>query len=743
MYTKLLLVACISVIITETDGVKTVLEVEGDLKISLLLDHCRNSSEAVPFKQQSLVSTAIWTTQRVNFLEILSPLKLGLSVYEICSESDYIKTIFDLYESENYLLGVISERRLSEKVLKLCDVLDVRIRETSKNHGFLLEAAVEFLGAIGWVENVTVLAPDENVMQEFYLHSKAEFICIQECVIYEHNCPLTFNSTNPFVFIGNQHHIEQFVKNQQVNGNVEAIQALFVPLDGSVPRDLLQKSYVIIPPHDPPSKTYQHSQNILPSPVLFETTNPILSYTSNIERFLIDNCNETQYKLNCLRNKFRKKYRPLMITPSGILEILRIEPLRHNFIFNIYEVENDTMNTSAMLTKNNLFQPLTRVFTYNIFYKNITFVDHNLELGFYNSNITHTTGECVSFFSEDHVGYILNHTGGLSFQTEAWVYAFLSLSLLGVLFCIVILIFLLICICRRDILEGNPVLTLSLLVAVMILFCAVLPFSLENSESTSNILCMTKTLGITLGYAFVFSLLLSRCILLATASKEMGFMSHIAGPVQAFLCLFIFGVQAALSLQIIGRCSNIFKCHSFLYLMSYNVMLLLLLLCLCPLIYKCQRNYREGKYFTLAIILTTCSWSVWLPLFGFLSDQWKEPLLCLGLVSTSAIFLGAVFIPRTYLMTIAAARDKITSTLPSLATGNSTMDIYRTNTQPIYDCVNVAAINAVAVARAGVTVPSMQVMQQPDLYSCPALPDDDDFDFRCDTPPATDKITRF
>nr|XP_023029103.1 protein bride of sevenless [Leptinotarsa decemlineata] len=735
MYSGLVLATVLSVI-AKSDGVKQVLRLEGDVKVALLLENCRNDTEAVPYRLQSLVSSSIWTTERINFLGTLAPLKLGLSVYETCTGSDYFKTIFHLYESDDYLLGLVHEDRLDDKVLKFCEALDFRTRPTARFRGFLLKAGIQFLSTLGWVENVTVFAPDDDVMKEFYLHSKAEFICIQECVVYENNCILNINSTNPLVFIGNQQQIDHFVKSQDCCSGTDDIQILFIPLDGSFPTDLPPRSFVIMPPHSPPSKTYQHPDNILPSPVLFEAAKPLLSYASNIGKFLENNCNETQYKLNCLRNKFRKNFRPLLISPTGILEALKIEPLRENFVYHIYRVETD-INITAVQSL-----PLSVVFSYGVFDGNLTLLDHNFDLGF-NRSLANTTAKCMSFFSGGHLKYDLIPNGEFNFRTEAWVYAFLSLSLLGVLFCIVILTFLLICIFRRDILEGNPILTLSLLLAVMVLFCAVLPFSLEYDKFTSNALCMAKTLGITLGYAFVFSLLLSRCILLATSSKEIGFMSHIAGPVQAFLCLFIFGVQAALSLQLISKCLEVYRCRSFIYLMSYNVMLLLLLLCLCPLIYKCQRNYREGKYFTIAIVLTTCSWSVWVPLFGVLSEEWKEPMLCLGLVSTAAIFLGAVFIPRTYLMTIAAARDKITSTLPSLATGNSTLDIYRANVQPIYDCVNVAAINAVAVARAGVTAPTMQTIQQPDLYSCPALPDDDDFDFRCDTPPTTDKITRF
>lgn len=397
------------------------------------------------------------------------------------------------------------------------------------------------------------------------------------------------------------------------------------------------------------------------------------------------NCNDTLYKVNCLRNKFNKSYNPILMTPTIITEVLKIEPLRENFVYDIFRVENDTTNMTELVKRNNLFQPFTKMFTYSIFNDTLTSTDQSVES---NVSARDYSKNCVNYFSKRNFKIVLDGENEylLNFRSEAWVFAFLSLSLLGVLFCVSVLIFLLISIFRRDILEGNPILTLALLLAVMLLFCSVLPFSLEYNKYTEHHLCIARSLAITLSYATVFSLVLSRCILLATASKEIGFMSHIAGPVQAFLCLFIFGVQAALSLQIVGRCSEVFRGYSFIYLMSYNSMILLLLLCLCPLIYKSQRNYREGKYFTIATILITCVWCMWLPCYALLTDEWKEPILCSGLVCTGGIFLGAVFIPRTYLMTIAAARDKITSTLPSLTTATSAMDIYRSNTQVCRNC---------------------------------------------------------
>ncbi|KAJ8977945.1 hypothetical protein NQ317_017413 [Molorchus minor] len=642
-----------------TDGIKQVVEIKGDVGVAILIKTCRNVSEVIPDTLQTLVSSAVSTYERVNYLKSL-PLKFGLSVYETCTESDYYETIFHLYQQEEeYPLGIISSELLNQNILKFCEILNIPAQVTSKHNSYLLKATVQFLGALGWTENVTILSPDDNLVMEFYQYSKREYICIKDCLVYgmrrcsreiarqkgsysnmglghtavpgneranglaqygsmgpcrgpflgisrryvkivrpvrqgywidfkpiglsnpslkgikkrdeetflhflgqcatlgrlkhdlfdavelhgflRSDCPFMLNTTHPFVFFGCKHQIEEFVKNHNFSEDANDIDALFVPLDGSIPADLPERSYIIVPPRAPASNTYTKPETILPTPLLFEAAKPILTYVKSTEDFIVNHCNETIYKVNCLRNTFNKKYHPLLLAPD------------------------------------------------------------------------------------------------------------------------------------------------------------VLPFSLEYNKYTRHHLCLARSLAVTLGYALVFSLLLSRCILLATVSKEIGFMSHIAGPVQAFFACLYLG------------------------------------------------NYRESKYFTIAIVLTTVVWGIWLPLYATLERDWKEPILCLGLVSTAGIFLGTIFIPRTYLITSAAARDKITSTLPSLATATSTMDIYRAHTQPIYDCVNIAAINAVAVARAGVnpSAPSSQIMQHPDLYSCPALPDEEDFDFRCDTPPNNDKVTRF
>lgn len=367
-----------------------------------------------------------------------------------------------------------------------------------------------------------------------------------------------------------------------------------------------------------------------------------------------------------------------------------MEPQADNFLYEIFRVENLTLqNYTENLRKDDIIQSFVNVFSYSVFNKTLT----NLEQpNFEDTNDTskkvcpECNLNCINFITQTSpktilISYAFSRFG---LRSESWVFAFLAVSVLGVAFCIAVLIFLIVRFCKRDILEGNPFLSLLLLFSVMLMYVSVIPFTLDSDKELKSSICLARALSSTLSYAFAFSLLLSRSILLATVSREVGFMSHVPGPVQSFLTLFIFGVQGALSLQFVNHCEDIFRGIAFVYMMSYNIILLVLLVFICPLNTRAQRNYKEGKYFTIAVVLLACTWSCWIPGYAVMGEGWKDPVLCLGLVATASILLGAIFIPRTYMMTIAAARDRITSTLPSLPASSSIMDIYRASTQVDY-----------------------------------------------------------
>ncbi|XP_066154081.1 uncharacterized protein boss [Euwallacea fornicatus] len=704
-------------------------------------DSCKKLN-ALSYKETTITEAATWVTERINFLEVLSPLRLSLAVRHSCSEVEFLKTIFEVFESPTYSLGVAVINQPSDRAAKFSELLGVKMRRRRQLNGYLVKATVQFLRVMGWKENVTLIARNELILDSFYLNLKEERICVRRCYVYDDPRSIALNGTgeNPLVFFGTESDITQFVGNDtHLDEKFAANTILFVPLNGDVPLGLPEESFVVLPPHTLSGK---NSHKIFPTPLLLEIAAPILSFAVEAKSSIAAHCNETAQKIGCMRtDPIDTLHLVPIISPKETLGALKILQLEEHFVYNIFKVESPLSNESFT---NIYMKPFRKLYSYNLFFDNLTLLDESFEPPYYNNSEAPQEDKICTDLRK--IGKEIFWNSLVTFRDVSWIYAFLSLSLLGVIFCVAILIFLLMAIFQRRVLEGNPSMTLLLLFAVMLLFCSILPFSIEPTKSTRKALCQVKALTITLSYAAVFSLLLSRSIVLSSAAKEIGFMSHIAGQVQSFLCLFIIGVQAALSLQVFGTCDGLFvKGLDFLYLMSYNTILLIILVCLTPLIYKSQRNYREGKYFTFAIILTGVVWCVWLPGFAILGSEWKEMMVCLGLVSTGAVCLGVIFIPRTYLMTIAAERDKITSALPSLTTATSAMDLYRAHPQPIYDCINIAAVNAATVARAGVTpsAPARTNLQQPDLYSCPALPEDIDFELCCDSPTNPDKVTRF
>ncbi|XP_030761832.1 protein bride of sevenless [Sitophilus oryzae] len=726
LYSSLVIVLSVFSAITLQNSPRKLHSVEGDVNIAFLYQNCENGS--LDANRNSLIHSALWTVQRINYLELLSPLKLGLSIYQTCSELDFLETLFEIYKTdENYTLGIITTRKINKQIGKFARSLDLRIKSVKKEYESVIKASMMFLKKLGRDHEVTVMTTEEKSLEAFYGQSRRLRVCLKEFIVLQNTSFIDYNisETSTLVLFGTAFELDQILSNVRTEKLTnENTTIVLVPLDAISPNTLFDGSYVILPPRYHVIDEDFKDLTIFPTPVLFDIASPLLEYALETRNFIKSNCNDTIYKINCLRTETEIK-KPFFVSDlKEMSRILNIEPLKELFFYEI------------------LYNNSNKVSSYNIFFENMTWYEEN--------ELNKTEDEFSGSICPNHLVIRKQNQeidfkiSSFGFRSESWIYAFLSLSLLGIILCIAILIFLLSSVIQRTIFEGNPVLTFLLLFSVVFLFCSVLPFSIEPTKSNTELLCTIKTLSVTLSYTAAFSLMLGRAIMLTNVNKEMGFMAHISGPVQAFLTLFIFGAQAALSLQVIGRCSVILSSVYFVYLMSYNIVILMFLLCLSPLMYKSQRNYREGKYFTVAIILVSTTWCVWLPSFVILDSCWREFVICFGLISTGGIILGAVFVPRTYLMTIAAERDKITSALPSLATGTSAVDIYRAHSQPIYDCVNVTAINAAAIARAGI-VPNAPVMglQQPDLYSCPALPEDLDFNLRCDSPTSTDKVTRF
>lgn len=287
----------------------------------------------------------------------------------------------------------------------------------------------------------------------------------------------------------------------------------------------------------------------------------------------------------------------------------------------------------------------------------------------------------------------------IAWRQEAWVAAVASISAVGIACSLAISVFILVRICKGDMLEGNPSFSFLLLMAIDCTYCSTLPFSFTSDEPYHrSMICGLRIFGTSVSYALIFSIMLSRSFMLASCDQDGGFMSHVNGYLQTILCFFIAGVQLALSVQfwainstLLGsrQCSSIYEGHLFLILLSYDMFLLILLVCTSPFIARSKRNYQEGIFFTVASVLCLVIFISWSIIYMLVPRSWQDTAITGGLAATATAILVTVFIPRTYLMMTAIVRDHLVSALPSLAYTSSTsiQDINYRSTQALYDTV--------------------------------------------------------
>lgn len=289
-------------------------------------------------------------------------------------------------------------------------------------------------------------------------------------------------------------------------------------------------------------------------------------------------------------------------------------------------------------------------------------------------------------------------------RPEAWVAAGITISTLGILISFSILIFIIVRIYMEDVLEGNPIGTIALLIALILMFASFAPFSveytsdrlvIEHSEilfnadfqaeehiitgaievsELLNTLCLTRLFLVTVCYCFTFSLLLCRALMLASIGSEGGFLSHVNGYIQSVICIFSTLVQVGLSTQLMMimyaaqssiSCYEIYYGFWFWILIGYDSFLLIFLALLSPLIVQSQRNYREGVLILCGTLLCAAVWATWIPLSTF-GDMWRDAAIALGVQGTGWAILCGILIPRCFLIVRGIARSDLAQALPSL-----------------------------------------------------------------------------
>lgn len=290
-------------------------------------------------------------------------------------------------------------------------------------------------------------------------------------------------------------------------------------------------------------------------------------------------------------------------------------------------------------------------------------------------------------------------------RSELWVAIGLTVSTLGILLCMAILTFVIIRICMEDVLEGNPIGSVVMLVALIAQFASFFPFTIEyagfkqdlhntnQAIEVFNSMCIIKIFVVSVCYCLTFSLLLSRAIMLASIGSEGGFLSHVNGWIQSIICIFSFLVQLGLSTQLLimmhanqrhVTCENVYYGNWFWGIIGYDAMLLIMLVILTPFIFKSQRNYQEGILIVVTSFLCLLCWSIWIPL-SMINNNFREMMIPLGVQATGWIILSSLMVPRCFLIVRSIARSDFTQALPSL-TSLAFAQANQFISEPVRDC---------------------------------------------------------
>lgn len=258
----------------------------------------------------------------------------------------------------------------------------------------------------------------------------------------------------------------------------------------------------------------------------------------------------------------------------------------------------------------------------------------------------------------------------VTWKQDVWIASALTVCAVGALCAACIGAFIVVRVCKKDVLEGNPTHTFVLMAGTLLTYGSAVPFAVDGTAYPQAV-CYAKVFGTSTSCALVFAAMLARSAMIAACdAADTGFMSHVNGYVQAAVFAFAAAVQLALAVQFAGiqfavlpatadLCRRFVRGPLFLAALSYDAVLLALLCATAPFAYRSRRNYREGACFAVAAYLSSAVWLCWCAAHVALPARWSDLCAVVGLTGTATAVVVAVFIPRTYMMTFGIVRERI------------------------------------------------------------------------------------
>ncbi|KAK3932494.1 Metabotropic glutamate receptor 3 [Frankliniella fusca] len=239
-----------------------------------------------------------------------------------------------------------------------------------------------------------------------------------------------------------------------------------------------------------------------------------------------------------------------------------------------------------------------------------------------------------------------------NYLARLWATIMVAFAAVGTLVTLFILVYVLIKICDGT-LAGNQSLGVILLLGIMTLFACVVPFVLPVSETKCGVRVMIYPVALALCYGILLVKVMQlRSLVLLGLGGRISYLN------QYIILFFIVLVQVVINVQWYmtngphlrvdseGTAYCVVPRTDFLMLHTYIVILVVLAFGYGLSVLKIRRNYKEGRWVTLAAFLSLPILVGWGLVFGLAAERYDELTTCVALMLLATILILAVFIPK-------------------------------------------------------------------------------------------------
>nr|XP_012222884.1 PREDICTED: uncharacterized protein LOC105672491 isoform X2 [Linepithema humile] len=644
----------------------TILETTGDAILTVFVDanygqYCNISS----VKGLQQISTALHVVRTLNKYDYVPGVKLGLRFLDTCQDGitvfrQALRTAVERNCAPDYEMGVLVPFQYGPTVDSLRYYGGLLINTYGERN--FTEPTIDILAHYLSTRHEIVdlvLANANHILDRFLKITRNAGVCVKRHDKHVNDNKDTNVTEAVIIAIGEGSDIQQWLRESEKSKDSKKTW-LLLPLDNPDIDDLIPSGSYIIKPETPFSDfgEFSNMDEFLENTTNFANYSPYLIGIGGAVVELADVLQDIQKgnwsiddEESCVASQFHPESRR-EIRDSDVYKALHIQPKSHSVK---YVVATKTQHGLVNVAFYKIEMSKLRVHPERIISEM-----PGLCLG----NLVGNCENCTNFRGRSDTPVIAkdkNVTGRSVLKNTVYVPIFLIAIVCGTLACCVIVIFIVRRFATDEMLDGNPTLTIVLILANMFTLLTTLPFCMTDDYFGTENLNARKILLTTLAFGLTFSIMLSRALFLALSSGDV-FIAHINGYLQSLMTFFMCGVQVAMSIIYFvlntTESAVIVRSPIFLALLGYDMFLLLALFVACCFITQVQRNYREGKFFFGTAISLLVVWAIWLICFVLMQPENRDTIVSFGTIGTAYSIIFGVLIPRVYYMTTHPLRSK-------------------------------------------------------------------------------------